>query len=184
MEALKKFIENNIDNVKEFLDIQHSLLKLYHKKTFYINTPKHVIITEMIENRKVEYDNILTTIYTSFNYEDDLLQEYKDHEIKYEFDNPHSGLNGKIKLFIYDLHQFVNSLDNTLPKCRNCTFDDNKKSFIGLIDPGCIEQLEFAIVKLEELMNRWGEILNEEKELLEKSVLLWYKYKYLIEQLC
>lgn len=188
MDSLKKFIEAKICNIKEFLDIQHSLLKLLHKKKFYIETPNYSVITKSIEGMKIEYNSIINTISIGFNYEADLLEEYIVYTIKYEIDNKHSKLNGKMGSFTYDLHQFVNSLDNVLPKCGNYEFGSDEKSFIGLIDQKCIELMELEIVKLDILQNRWSEILKEEKELieniksLEDDAVMWRKYKYIIEQ--
>ena len=188
MDSLKKFIEAKICNIKEFLDIQHSLLKLLHKKKLYIETPNYIVITKSIEDMKIEYNSIIDTISIGFNYEADLLEEYIVYTIKYEIDNKHSKLNGKMGLFTYDLHQFVNSLDSVLPKCDDYKFGSDEKSFIGLIDQKCIDLMELEIVKLDILQNRWSEILKEEKELIENVKLLedyavmWRKYKYIIEQ--
>ena len=189
MDTLKSFIEKKIDSIKNFLDTQHTLLKLAHQKQYYINTPKHVTITKTIEDLKLEYNKVIEEINVKFDYENDVLEKYITYIIKYEFDNPHSNLNDKMEKFTYDLHQFVNSLDNILPNCEDYVFDcEKEKTFVGLIDGKLIKILESELIKLEALEKRWLEILNEEKELkenaktLESDAVMWRKYKHLIEQ--
>ena len=188
MEALMKHLEDVRENMKIFLGVQHLIFKLLRKKEFYKGTPKYAIIEKEIENKKIEYNNVIEKINTVSNYEEDLLQEYIDYVIKYEFDNPNSTLINEMDSFTYDLHQFVNSLALSRTANESYTFGNDDRSIVGLLSEYYIELMDKAIADLKVLQFRWKSILEEEKILiedvkdLEKNIKLWNKYKNMIEQ--